>query len=142
MPEGSDVRLIARSDAKPAGVSARWLQEILRERLGFGGAVFSDDLSMEGARRIDGRSVSYTEAAVAALQAGCDLVLLCNQSVGEGRPVDELLDGLAEAQLKGLWRPEPASEQRRRALLPVGPATAWDDLMVEPRYMQALRLLP
>jgi beta-N-acetylhexosaminidase len=129
-------------DSLPAGFSARWLQDILRERLGFGGAIFSDDLSMEGARRIEGREVSYTEAGIAALNAGCDMVLLCNQSVGEGTPVDELLDGLAEAQLKGWWQPQPASEQRRLALLPVGEAADWDSLMVQPQYMQALRLLP
>ncbi|KQT08813.1 beta-N-acetylhexosaminidase [Ramlibacter sp. Leaf400] len=129
-------------DSLPAGFSPRWLQDILREQLGFGGAIFSDDLSMEGARRIGGELVSYTEAAVAALNAGCDMVLLCNQSVGEGRPVDELLEGLTEAQLKGQWHGEPASEQRRMALLPVGEAAGWDELMVQPRYMQALRLLP
>ena len=80
--------------------------------------------------------------AVAALAAGCDLVLLCNQSVGVGGAVDELLDGLAEAQLKGGWTPDPVSEQRRLALLPVGMPPEWDDLMVQPRYMQALRTLP
>jgi beta-N-acetylhexosaminidase len=129
-------------DSLPAGFSPRWLQAILRESLGFQGAIFSDDLSMEGARRIEDKQVSYTEAAVAALNAGCDMVLLCNQSVDEGKPVDELLDGLAEAQLKGQWQGDPVSEQRRLALLPVGEAPAWDDLMVQPRYMQALRLLP
>jgi beta-N-acetylhexosaminidase len=134
--------IYSKVDSLPAGFSRRWLQDILREQLGFGGAIFSDDLSMEGARRIDGELVSFTQAAVAALNAGCDLVLLCNQSVGQGRPVDELLDGLAEAQLKGQWRAEPASEQRRLALLPVGEAPGWDELMVQPRYMQALRLLP
>lgn len=129
-------------DSKPAGFSPRWLQQILRERLGFAGAIFSDDLSMEAARRIEGRTVSYSEAAVAALSAGCDMVLLCNQSLGDGEPVDELLDGLAEAQLKGRWQIDPASEHRRLALLPTGPAVPWDELMVHPRYMQALRLLP
>ena len=129
-------------DSLPAGFSPRWLQAILRESLGFQGAIFSDDLSMEGARRIEDKLVSYTEAAVAALNAGCDMVLLCNQSVGEGKPVDELLDGLAESQLKGHWQGDPVSEQRRLALLPVGEAPTWDDLMVHPRYMQALRLLP
>jgi beta-N-acetylhexosaminidase len=129
-------------DALPAGFSPRWLQAVLRDRLGFAGAIFSDDLSMEGARRIAGKTVTYTEAGVVALQAGCDMVLLCNQSVGKGRDVDELLDGLAEAQVKGRWTPDPASEQRRLALLPVGTATDWDDLMVQPRYMQALRTLP
>jgi beta-N-acetylhexosaminidase len=129
-------------DSLPAGFSPRWLQAILRDRLGFAGAIFSDDLSMEGARRIGGKDVSYTQAAVAALQAGCDMVLLCNQSLDDGRAVDELIDGLAEAQVKGRWRPDQASEQRRLALLPIGEVPAWDDLMVQPRYMQALRTLP
>jgi beta-N-acetylhexosaminidase len=129
-------------DARPAGFSRRWLQDILREQLGFSGAIFSDDLSMAAARRIEGREVGYTEAALAALEAGCDMVLLCNQSLGEGHAVDELLEGLSEAQLKGRWDPEPASEHRRLALLPAGQALAWDELMVQPRYLQALRLLP
>ena len=129
-------------DGLPAGFSRRWLGEILREQLGFAGAIFSDDLSMEGARRIEGREVSYTEAGVAALNAGCDMVLLCNQSVGDGRPVDELLDGLAEAQLKQQWQPDSAAEHRRLALLPAGEPVAWRELMIQPRYMQALRLLP
>ncbi|GAA4428289.1 beta-N-acetylhexosaminidase [Acidovorax lacteus] len=129
-------------DALPAGFSRRWLQDILREQLRFDGAIFSDDLSMEGARRLGGRVVSYTEAAVAALDAGCDLVLLCNQSLGEGRAVDELLDGLAKAQDAGRWSASPASESRRLALLPQTLPMAWDDLMVHPAYLQALELLP
>ncbi|HEY1102993.1 MAG TPA: beta-N-acetylhexosaminidase [Burkholderiaceae bacterium] len=129
-------------DARPAGFSEKWLNIILRGQLGFGGAVFSDDLSMAGARLIDGVEVSYTQAAVAALNAGCDMVLLCNQSVGEGRAVDELLDGLSEAQLKGHWEMLESSEQRRLALLPRQPAPDWDALMVEPAYMHALGLVP
>ncbi|MEA3393735.1 MAG: beta-N-acetylhexosaminidase [Pseudomonadota bacterium] len=129
-------------DARPAGFSSTWLGDILRGRLRFGGAVFSDDLSMAGARLIDGREVSYTEAAVTALNAGCDLVLLCNQSLGKGEAVDELIDGLSEAQLKGRWQLDEASEARRRALLPVTPAPAWDELMVSPSYMHALDLIP
>jgi beta-N-acetylhexosaminidase len=129
-------------DSRPAGFSPRWLEEILRGQLGFGGAVFSDDLSMAGARLIDGREVSYTEAAVIALRAGCDMVLLCNQSVKHPAALDELLDGLAEAQVKGRWQASEASEQRRLALLPAAPALPWDDLMRHPAYIQALRLLP
>lgn len=129
-------------DTLPAGFSAKWLQDILRGNLGYTGAIFSDDLSMEGARRIGDRTVSYTEAAVAALNAGCDMVLLCNQSIGDGKPVDELLEGLSSALSADAWQPSTASEQRRLALLPQEPPTAWDDLMTNPRYMQALDLLP
>ena len=129
-------------DARPAGFSAKWLSDILRGRLGFGGAVFSDDLSMAGARLIDGQAVSYTQAAVVALQAGCDMVLLCNQSVDGGQAVDELIAGVTEAQLKGQWQPLDASEARRLALLPQTPGMDWDELMVSPAYMRALDLVP
>ena len=129
-------------DSRPAGFSQRWLQDILRRQLRFDGAIFSDDLSMEGARRLDGQVVSYTDAAVAALQAGCDLVLLCNQSLGDGRAVDELLDGLEKAQAQGRWQPSVDSEARRLALLPETLPQPWDELMLQPAYMQALDLLP
>jgi beta-N-acetylhexosaminidase len=129
-------------DSRPAGFSAKWLEDILRAHLGFGGAIFSDDLSMAGARVIEGRQVGYTEAALAALNAGCDLVLLCNQSAGDGKAVDELLDGLAEAHVKGQWRARAASEHRRLELLPSKPAQSWDSLMTSPEYIQALTLLP
>jgi beta-N-acetylhexosaminidase len=129
-------------DALPAGFSARWLNDILRRQLRFGGAIFSDDLSMAGARLIGGREVSYTEASIVALNAGCDMVLLCNQSVDGGGAVDELIDGLAKAQRNGQWRPNPASEQRRLALLPPVPAWHWDELMTQPAYGLALDLLP
>ena len=129
-------------DARPAGFSEKWLTYILRGQLGFGGAIFSDDLSMAGARLIDGKEVSYTEAAVTALNAGCDMVLLCNQSVGEGKPVDELLDGMAEALLKGQWEALESSELRRLDLLPATPAHEWDELMLHPAYMHAMGLIP
>ncbi|MGI9150070.1 MAG: beta-N-acetylhexosaminidase [Limnohabitans sp.] len=129
-------------DALPAGFSPRWLQDILRGQLHFNGAIFSDDLSMEGARRIEGRSVSFAEAGVAALNAGCDLVLLCNQSLGNGRAVDEMLEGLTERLVKNQWHASDASEQRRRALLPQTSPLAWDALMTHPAYVRALDLLP
>jgi len=134
----------SRVDPLPAGFSARWLQDILREQLQFQGAIFSDDLSMAGARQIEGRPVTFTEAGIVALNAGCDLVLLCNESVNSpgGASIDEMLDGMAAALERREWRASEESEQRRLALLPCGPSITWDALMTEPRYMQALSLLP
>ncbi len=129
-------------DGLPAGFSAKWLQDILRGQLGFEGVIFSDDLSMAGARRIDGKALSYAQATVMALTAGCDMVLLCNQSLNHSPVLDDLIDGLSEAQLKGHWLPSQASEERRRSLLPTTPQWDWDTLMVQAAYMHALGLLP
>ena len=129
-------------DSHPAGYSARWLQAVLRQRLGFGGAIFTDDLSMEAARHIEGRTVTPTEAVLAALHAGCDLALLCNQSLGAGSVLDDAIDGLAEAQIKGAWAPSGASDARRRALLPRQAAADWGTLMRSTDYLHALALLP
>ena len=129
-------------DSRPAGFSARWLRDILRGDLGFTGAVFSDDLSMAGARQIDGAELSYTEAAIEALHAGCDLVLLCNQSLDGGAAVDGLIDGLAAASRDQRWQPDPDGEQRRLSLLPRSEPLTWDALMHDPVYQRSLERLP
>ncbi len=129
-------------DSHPAGFSERWLKEILRGQFGFTGAIFSDDLSMEGARHLEGGELSYAEAATLALNAGCDMVLLCNQSLPGNRAVDEFLAGLEVAVAADQWHPDPDSEQRRAALLPQTPPLAWDELMHDPVYQRALERLP
>ena len=128
-------------DHRPAGFSPRWLQQILRERLGFTGAVLSDDLGMAAARELDGQPLSFLEATLLALHAGCDLVLLCNHSGEHGAVLDELLEGLTQARRDGRWHPDPDSERRRLQLLPQTVPLPWDELMHDPRYRHALERL-
>ena len=130
-------------DPRPAGFSPRWLLEILRGQLGFGGAIFSDDLSMEGARHLAAATLRDDEAAVLALEAGCDMVLLCNQSpIDGGAAIDALLDGLDAAAAAGRWHPDPDSERRRLQLLPQTAPLTWDELMHDPAYLHALERVP
>lgn len=128
-------------DKRPAGFSAKWLKETLRQRIGFEGAVFSDDLSMEAGRYIDGELLSFADAALAALEAGCDMALLCNQSIGDGAPLDELLQGFAAARDAGRWMGNPDSEARRSALLPDAAALSWTALADSALYRSARRTL-
>ena len=73
-------------DAKPAGFSSFWIQQILRQELNFNGAVFSDDLSMNGAASVG----DYPERARMAQQAGCDMLLVCNNPVAAGQVLEAL----------------------------------------------------
>jgi beta-N-acetylhexosaminidase len=73
-------------DGLPAGFSPRWIKDELRGRLGFNGAVFTDDLSMEGASVVGG----MVERAQAALDAGCDVLSCCNNRQGVLQVIDSL----------------------------------------------------
>ena len=112
-------------DALPAGFSARWL-DILRKELGFEGAIMSDDLKMEGAR-VDGGVV---RAAEMALDAGCDMVLVCNSPAD----VDLVLSGLNYPEDERALK----SRERLLALFPEKISPSWEALQAEPRYLQAL----
>jgi beta-N-acetylhexosaminidase len=118
--------IYAQVDDKPAGFSRIWLEEILRGKLGFTGAIISDDLSMEAARA----GGTLTEAATAALEAGCDMVLVCNQP----RAAEVVLDELQHV-------PSKASTRRLRRLRARGKPPTWPKLIERADYQEAQALL-
>jgi beta-N-acetylhexosaminidase len=109
-----------RVDDKPAGYSAYWIESILRQRLGFQGVIFSDDLSMEAAGIVGG----FGERADAALTAGCDMALVCNH-----------LDGAIEAAdyIKGYSNP---TSQLRLIRMHGEHDTSWQALKRDKHWQQ------
>jgi len=89
--------LYPQIDPNPAGFSAFWLQTILRKELAFDGVIFSDDLSMEGAASVG----DFPTRAKLAQQAGCDMILVCNNPTA----AEQVLESLPVIK-------NPVSEQR------------------------------
>ncbi|MDP5291335.1 beta-N-acetylhexosaminidase [Oceanimonas sp. CHS3-5] len=119
-------------DERPAGFSDVWLKDMLRNRLGFNGLIFSDDLTMEGAAVAGG----YAERAKQALAAGCDLLLACNHRPGAVAIIDSLphdlqrdlsslrkKDNAGPAHLYGSRRWREAADRLRR----IGAEQGWND---------------
>jgi len=110
-------------DAQPAGFSRRWLQDILRGELGFEGVIFSDDLSMAGAHVV-GDAACRIEAA---LSAGCDMGLVCND-----RAAAEL--ALSALQRLRVSAPQGLARMRRQAFPGV-------EYRQSPRWLEAMAAL-
>ena len=112
-------------DAQPAGFSSRWLQDILRNKYGFQGAILSDDISMVGATVI-GDPVTRAKRA---LQAGCDMVLICND-----RDVAvEVINNLGEYH-------SPVSQMRLMRLHGKS-ALGWQELCATQQWQQVRQCL-
>jgi len=78
--------LYPQIDVNPAGFSTFWLQDILRKELAFDGVIFSDDLSMEGAASVG----DFPTRAKLAQQAGCDMILVCNNPTAAEQVLESL----------------------------------------------------
>jgi beta-N-acetylhexosaminidase len=111
--------IYTQADPEPAGYSRYWLQEVLRGKLEFEGLVFSDDLSMVGASTAGG----IAERARAALAAGCDMVLLCNDPQAQAA----LLESLGDLPLA---RPERLERMRKRGGRDLRKSVAYRDALV------------
>ena len=113
-------------DSEPATFSPRILQGLLREKLGFKGFVFSDDLSMQGARNAG----TYLERAEKALSAGCDGLICCNAP-------DEV-----DAMIKELrFTATDAWCERAERLAPIGTAPRREELQKSALYRRAVELM-
>ncbi|MBF0750662.1 MULTISPECIES: beta-N-acetylhexosaminidase [unclassified Pasteurella] len=116
--------IYSQCDNQPASGSEYWLKDILRGQLNFKGAIFSDDLGMKGA----GFMGDFVERSEKALNAGCDLLLLCNERKG----VIQVLDNLK------LTENQPYLAQRKTRLntLFKTKSLTWEELTKTSRWLE------
>ncbi|WP_295801995.1 beta-N-acetylhexosaminidase [uncultured Microbulbifer sp.] len=107
-------------DENPVGFSRFWLQDILRDKLGFGGVIFSDDLTMEGA----GAAGGYAERIRAAMAAGCDMGVVCNNRAG----AVEVLGALED------FESDPDSSRRLERMRGRAVIKSWEELEKSSRW--------
>ena len=100
-------------DSMPAGFSSYWIERELRARIGFGGAVFSDDLSMKATSAYG----TMAERARLSLDAGCDMILVCNDREAAHAAVDALADYSNPLSLVRLARLHGTGHAVRETLL-------------------------
>ncbi len=99
-------------DDLPAGFSRAWIETELRQRLGFGGAVFCDDLSMKATEAFG----SMRRRARTALEAGCDMVIICNDRRRAEQAVEALNDYTNPLSLVRLARLHGTGQVLRESL--------------------------
>ena len=110
-------------DSAPAGFSKKWLQDELRGRLGFTGLIFSDDLTMKGASEVG----EITARSDAALAAGCDMILVCN----DPDSVKQVLDNQR-------WIRTKIFDERLARIQPKGKFPSMDGLKLSSCYQRAV----
>jgi len=103
----------AELDPVPASFSSYWIQNQLRRQLGYDGAVFCDDLSMKATREFG----SISKRARLALDAGCDMILVCNDRPAARAAVASLREYSNPLSLVRLARLHGAGHVMRETLL-------------------------
>ncbi len=105
-------------DPDSVGFSSFWLNDVLREKLGFEGIIFSDDLTMKGADIAGG----YVDKAKLALKAGCDMILVCNCP----QAAVEVLSYMESVNV---------SQSSKLASMAAKRSISWSDLEASPRRL-------
>ena len=100
-----------------------WLKNVLQNNIGFNGVIFSDDLTMKGAG-----NTSMDEKAIKALNAGCDMVLVCNDYKGANSVINR-------------FEKEDIDLNSRIGMMQKTKTCNWDDLADNPRVIETKQII-